>query len=187
MFKHKMDELTQYLKSDEYKESKFEQILNKKIIITEDHIKNINFKYYNFDIINLFEKYGYIFTDGNYKIAVQQNGYMLKYIPDDKKTYEICTIAVKQIGWALKFVPDNKKTYKICKIAVQQTGWALCFVPENNKTNKLCENSVRHTGWALKFGPEDKKTDEICKIAVEQISFALRYIPNNKKHLFITN
>ncbi len=62
-----MDELTRYLKLGDYDKSKLEQILNTKIIITDDHIKNINFKYYHIDIkfnmITLFEKYGYIFTN----------------------------------------------------------------------------------------------------------------------------
>ena len=93
-----MDELTQYLKSYEYKKSKIEKILDKKIIITDNHIKNINFKYCNFDIITLFEKYGYVFTIEIYKIAVRQNGYILKHISDDKKTDEICKIAVEHLG-----------------------------------------------------------------------------------------
>ncbi len=37
-----MDELTQYLKLNKYRESELEQILDKKIIITKNHIKNIN-------------------------------------------------------------------------------------------------------------------------------------------------
>ena len=41
-----MDELTQYLNSNDYEKSKLERILNKKIIITKNHIENIDIVYY---------------------------------------------------------------------------------------------------------------------------------------------
>ncbi len=134
-----MDELTQYLKSNaDYTEFELEQILNKKIIITDDHIKNIKFEYCNFNIIVLFEKYGYVFTNEIYKMIIQKYGYALFFISEDKKTDEIYEIAIKQNGMALQYIIDDKKTNKICEIAVQQHGYALCYVPEDKKTDELC-------------------------------------------------
>ena len=36
-------------------------------------------------------------------LAVQQNGYLLKYIDNELKTEEICKLAVQQNVFALKF------------------------------------------------------------------------------------
>ena len=132
-----MDELLQYLDSDSYDESELEQILNKKIVITKNHIENIDLNNYyedwTFNIINLFEKYGYVFTNDDYIILVNKNGFMLSNVPEDMRTNEIYKIAVKQVGYALRFVPGDKKTNEICKIAVRQDKWALWLVPNNKK------------------------------------------------------
>ncbi len=167
MIKYKMDELTIYLKFTNYKKFELEQILNKKIIITNDHINGINVDYcfnnYRVNMIKLFNKYGFIFTDDIYISLVNKNGYILFNIPKNDRTNEICKTAVQQNGYALAYVPYDKKTDEICKIAVRQQGLALQFVPD------------------------DKKTDEICEIAVKQNKEALKYVPHNKKHLFIKN
>jgi len=161
-----MDELTQYLKLTEYNELKLEQILNKKIIITKDHIDNINVNYcciYQIDIINLFEKYGYVFTNDDYIMLINNCGMIIMYISKDKRTDKICEIAVRKRSSTLRFVPEDKKTEEICKIAVQKFGDALRYVPD------------------------DKKTNEICKMAVENDFYALNFVPDNKKYLFIKN
>ena len=58
------------------------------------------------------------------KLAVQQNGYVLKYIKI--QTEEICKLAVQEYGLALKYV--KIQTEEICKLAVQQNEYALEFV-----------------------------------------------------------
>ncbi len=131
-----MDELEQYLKFADYTRIKLEQILNKKIIITKVHIDIIEIKrccYYEFDIIKIFEKYGYVFTNDDYIMLVDKCGYALKFISNDKRTDEICKIAVGLSGCALTYISENKKTDEICKIAVQQNRYALTYVPANKK------------------------------------------------------
>ena len=132
-----MDELTRYLKLGDYDKSKLEQILNTKIIITDDHIKHIKFDYYNYNpelnIIKLFEQYGYIFTNDIYILLINKNGYMLKYMSTDNITNEICKIAVQQTGNALEYVPENKKTNELCVIAIRQHMDTLEYVPANKK------------------------------------------------------
>ncbi len=68
-----MDELTQYLNTSKYySEYKLEQILNKKIIITKNHIDHIKCISCEFNIIILFEQYGYIFTNEDYILLVKK-------------------------------------------------------------------------------------------------------------------
>ena len=108
-----MDELEIYLKNKEYYDAReLERILNTKIIITKKHVQCIangwGYPYYN-NIINLFEKYGYVFTDNDYISLICQNGNMLQYISNDRITNEMCKIAVKQNKTTLRYVPNDKK------------------------------------------------------------------------------
>jgi hypothetical protein len=49
--------------------------------------------------------------------------------------YDICKIAVQNDGLALQFVPDQFKFIDLCKIAVQSVGDALKYVPQNVRDN----------------------------------------------------
>ena len=185
-----MDELSYYLKHRRgyYKKTALEQILNKKIVITKKHIKNIYSKcgwIWRFNIITLFEKYGYCFTNDDYILLVSMDGNMIKYISEDNITDKICKIAIKQYEYAFRHIPDNKKTIEICKIAIRRDIWALEFIPNDKKTIEICKIAVRQNAWALEVVPNDKKTIEICEIAVKQNKDVLRFVPSNikiKKH-----
>ena len=39
--------------------------------------------------------------------AVERNGFMLKYVPEELRTKELCEIAVAQEGYAIAFVPEE--------------------------------------------------------------------------------
>ena len=155
----KMDELSQYLKTGYYNEIELQQILDKKIMITKNHVENINLDYFNihwyFDIITLFKKYGYIFTNDDYILLVNKNKYIIKIIPDDMKTDKLCKITVKSYGYLLQLVPEDKKTYDLCKIAVRQDGQALLFVPKNKKTEEICKIAMRQDKYASNYVPDD--------------------------------
>ena len=115
---YKMDELTLYLKTTEYYNIyDLEYILDKKIMITHNHIKYINRKY--IFMINLFKNYGYTFTNEDYITIISKDGHILKYIPEDIITNELCETAVKQAGDSIIYVPKNKLTNEICEIAIQ--------------------------------------------------------------------
>ena len=184
-----MDILNEYILGrpcHKYIEQELIQILNTKVIITSEHIQNIIIDGPDAlmgmpNIIQLFENYGFVFMEHDYKNLLNKNGRFIKYISDEKKTEDMCKIAVKTVGYLLKYVPKDKRTYEICKIAVQQTGIALEFVPEDKKTDELCKIAVKEYGCALIYVPENKKTDEICIIAVQQNGYTLPFAPKNRK------
>ena len=109
------------------------------------------------------------------KLAVQQNGFALKYISEEKQTEEICStlfeckleasllskLAVQQNGYALQFV--KKQTEEICKLAVQQNAYALQFVKD--QTEEICKLAVQKNGHLLQY--VKKQTEEICKLAIQ--------------------
>ena len=63
---------------------------------------------------------------------IYENGFALKYVPEDMRTYELCEIAVKNEGWALEFVPKEFKTKELCEIAVKEClKWIVKYELEN--------------------------------------------------------
>ena len=119
MIKTTMDALLDYLQSN-YHHDKSELILllDTKITITIKHIENM--KYTDFNIIKLFEEYGYVFTDDDYLKLVKKSGYFLQWIKDDKKTKEICEIALKSTSLGMIiFVPKHFRHLKCMYIEKQ--------------------------------------------------------------------
>jgi hypothetical protein len=113
--------------------------------------------------------------------AVQQNGYLLMYVPHEKNTPEICIAAVQRHGCALQFVPDEKITPEICLAAVKKNGLALNYVPDDKKTHEMCLLAVQSSGYMLKFIPEYLQTDEIVTKAIENFPEAVQYIKKTIK------
>ena len=139
-----------------YKKREIKNLLNKKIMITKNHVENINCNPTpGFNIISLFETYGFVFTNDMYILLVRKNGFMIDYISKDKQTDEL---------W---------------KIAVQQNVYTFHNISDDKKTDELCEIAVKRDGCLLKYVPNDKKTDKICKIAIQQNGLALFYVPKN--------
>ena len=89
-----MDKLLEYLQTNTYYcESDLIFLLsNNKTMITEKHIANM--KYTHFNIIKLFETYGYVFTNDEYLMLVKKSGYFLQWIPEDKITMHMLAISL---------------------------------------------------------------------------------------------
>lgn len=51
---------------------------------------------------------------------IKINGCLIKNVPKEYITQELCELAVKQNGVALKWVPEELKTFELCNIAVHQ-------------------------------------------------------------------
>ena len=88
---------------------------------------------------------------------VKDNGMAIKHIKE--QSYELCLTAVRQDGYALKYVQNEFKTYDLCLAAVQQDGMALEFVLVQNK--EICLAAVRRDTQALKFVRDEFRCDEL--------------------------
>ena len=55
---------------------------------------------------------------------------VIKYIPYELKTYEICLDAVGRNEHDLQYVPKKFKTKELCKYAVMFLKYALSYVPK---------------------------------------------------------
>ena len=171
------DELYNYLKySQTYKIEELEKILNTKITISNIHIKNFSRNKHEFNIITLFEKYGYIFTIADYTMLI--NNSCTYFCLASDKSYELCKIAVSIAGILLYFVPNDKLTTELYELAVKQDGQALDMIPYNMRTYDLCKLAVQQNGNVLLFVPKHNKTIELCRIAMQQNLQSINYIPD---------
>jgi hypothetical protein len=82
---------------------------------------------------------------------------------------EICKIAVQQNGFALQFMPIENKTYEIYKLAIQQNGFVLQFVSFENQTYEMCKLAIQQNGYALKYVSPEYITHELYDLAGKQI------------------
>jgi hypothetical protein len=128
-----------------------------------------------------------LLTDEIIKFAVEKDGLLLKYVPEDKMTNEIIKIAVKNNGNAFKYVPECKISDEIIEFAVEKDYRSLAFVYTalsglslEFPKDKIITLAVINNGFALQFVPEDKKTDIIIGLAVHNNAYALRYVPEDK-------
>jgi hypothetical protein len=94
---------------------------------------------------------------------VSENGMAIKHIQN--QTLELALLAVKDDGYALKYVKDEFKTYEVCLIAVKNDGIALQFVPENLRSDEICLAAVTRDGKALEY--VINKTSAIIAMAVK--------------------
>ena len=51
--------------------------------------------------------------------------------------------AVQQDGLVLRHIPRNRITNNICKLAIQQNYYSIKYVPECMKTNEICREVCR--------------------------------------------
>jgi hypothetical protein len=117
---------------------------------------------------------------------VNQNGRYLQYVPQEKRTLDVCLAAVNESGYALQYVPEDKLTLDICLAAVIQDGTALIFVPKDKRTLDICYAAITHIpttlahNYILQYVPEDKRTLDICLAAVSRNGHELEYVPEDK-------
>ena len=64
------------------------------------------------------------------KHAVKKLPYLLRYVPDQYKTEQMCDKAILENAGTLKYVLDCYKIQEICNKAFENYPHALEFVPE---------------------------------------------------------
>ena len=84
-------------------------------------------------------------------VAVERNGYALRYVPDELKSEAVCAKAVENDGEALRYVPDELKSEAVCAKAVENDGEALQYVPDELKSEAVCAKAVENDGEALRY------------------------------------
>jgi hypothetical protein len=113
------------------------------------------------DIVDLYKKYkslsnDVLLTDEIIRLAVQNNGFVLQYLPKEKITYEICKLAVQNNCFALQYMSDDKITDEIIILAIQNNPFIISFIHEDRKTKEIIELAVQKDGNVLEFVSKGK-------------------------------
>eukprot|EP01088_Endostelium_zonatum_P014317 TRINITY_DN3098_c0_g1_i2.p1 TRINITY_DN3098_c0_g1~~TRINITY_DN3098_c0_g1_i2.p1 ORF type:complete len:424 (+),score=52.19 TRINITY_DN3098_c0_g1_i2:137-1408(+) len=119
-----------------------------------------------------------------YSVAIQnlksQGGSLLRFVPGQCRTEELCKTAVKYCGLALQHVPTYLITEDLCKVAVGNAR-ALQFVPQQMRNEEIYKIAVAHSAYELELIPDSLKTEEICKLAVQRYGYALKFVPERQR------
>ena len=145
--------------------------------------------------------------DSNYKSskiivgAIIKNPKMLRMIPDNFKTKK-CKHAITKLSLVIRYVPDQCKTQEMCDKAILENGWTLESIPDCYKNQRICNKASDNYVYALKFVSDCCKTvswwmrllllqynfplnairlKKICDKAVSEDSFILKYYHNSHK------
>lgn len=136
--------------------------------------------------------------------AVSKLGIVIRSIPDEFKTENVCRTALLNTKGAFEYLPEQfRRNSELCEIAVLNKPENLSFVScdelkENllnsligicgmnicycqNLTNEKVLNAVSINGLSLKFVPEELKTVEIITVACSQNGLALEFVPDEYK------
>lgn len=89
--------------------------------------------------------------------VLSKNGLLLKYIPKNKITKELCDVAFNNDFKAYEFIPDKFKTHDMSFISVRKCGYYLKFVPKMHKTYNLYYVAINNYPEASKFIPKNNK------------------------------
>ena len=73
---------------------------------------------------------------------VKEDGFNLRFVPEELKTKEMCELAVKDEALTLQYVPEELRTYKLCYVAIKNDGTTLEFVPEELRTFEICNKAI---------------------------------------------
>lgn len=131
-----------------------------------------NFNYSLFFVNNhhlLNEKDRVFYTDYNLVYHLVKNDWFnLMYVDPNLNNYSnIIRLALEQDGMALQFVPIEKRTKKTVLLAVRQNGNALMFAPhELQDDDEVVSAAVAQDPYAIKLASDRLKGDKKLVLSV---------------------
>jgi hypothetical protein len=100
--------------------------------------------------------------------GLETNGHIIKLIPAEHLTPEICLRAVTNSPTALRSIPGGCRTRELCLAAVNSDKLgtrSLQHVPVNLRDAEMCDAALRRNGNSLEFVPAKLKTLSRCVLA----------------------
>ena len=88
-----------------------------------------------------------------------------KFIDKEHPSYTKAKITLQEDGMMLRNMPSQFLTEEMCKLAVQECGYALQYVRKDLQTEEICKLAVQQNGCAIKHVRDDLRTEEIRKLA----------------------
>lgn len=92
-------------------------------------------------------------SDAIYHQSVQTHGMILQYVPDHRRTREICLLAMRTHGLAIYMVPTACRNTEMCVTAMRENGMALECIPYEERTKTICNEAVHQNPQAIDYVP----------------------------------
>lgn len=106
---------------------------------------------------------------------LEQDGLLLKNVPKNKQTEEMCITAINQNPNAYYYV--RIRTPTVLLTAVKKNPWLIEEMSRSEQTEEMCLEAVSRAGATLMHIYDSIKNDKICITAVKQLHFAMFYVP----------
>ena len=87
--------------------------------------------------------------------VVEEDAWLLAYVPDKFKTQKICEKAAEKSPWTMQNVPDSYTTQEICERNL--------YVLENTHDKYISERIGEKEPETFEFISDQGKTQEICE------------------------
>lgn len=110
--------------------------------------------------------------------SIRRNGGRhLQNFKEENITYAMCLAAVEDDGFAIRFVPQQFRTKEMYMIACKSYGDILSSVPKEYLSKELCERAISSAGCAIKYVPDELKTREMFLRAIKKEPGVLEIVP----------
>ena len=146
--------------------------------IQEDLLKRLeqNSQHYK---VELTKVPTFLITDEMYILWMGIYGENLQYVPEDRRTLEICKAAVNKSGAALLYVPEEfRKDFYMDAV---RSGKGLSSIPELDITESMCAIAVETNVKEFRYVPEELKSYLLCLQAIDKDAELIKEVPT--KHI----
>jgi hypothetical protein len=106
------------------------------------------------------------------KLAVQQDGNAIKYIPKRQRNEEVCKLALQRNGDVIHYIHEHQRSEDVCKLAVQQHPYLIRYI--HNPSEEVCKLAIQIDPFAIQY--IHNPSEEVCKLAFQRNPGVIRYI-----------
>ena len=113
--------------------------------------------------------------------AVECDGTLLPYVPEEYQDYDLWLYACKSNGEALRYISEGKRSLELCA-AVSTNGQAIEYVPKDFLSSAICLTAASQDPSVFSLIPEEYITTEfVVKVVEGYGSKAVSFLPPQYK------
>lgn len=98
---------------------------------------------------------------------LRKDGRCIKYADPSIITEKLCKCAVESAADAFRFVPEEFKTTELCTLALSKDAYNIRFFPEKEINEDIAKQAVKDNGRYLEYVPVKLRTKELCLLALQ--------------------
>lgn len=111
------------------------------------------------------------------------SGSVLRFLPEDKITQEVCIRALRIGTYYFDDIPEKCRTYEVYRCYITKKGSDLRKIPREYWTEDLLYSAVFYNSDVLQWIPPESQTEKICLTAVRHDGLSLKHVANQTKEI----